>query len=124
LRGRHYQATPRDGRWNGPVGSDRWTRDWAALKASRHSQARVGVPARADPPGWHTPAPLGSERRTMSWAGGSYVLFETTEPAPGYRLVGLVIDGVAQVWEMPGYNKLEAEMMSRAFIYDSDYHDR
>ena len=48
---------------------------------------------------------------------GSHWLYEVTDPPKyGYRVVSLVVNGMARVWELPGYNRADAELMAHNLV--------
>ena len=54
------------------------------------------------------------ERKVMG--SSCQVLYAVDDP-PGYgfRIVGLLEDGVARIWELPGYNDGDAVVISRTW---------
>ncbi len=73
----------------------------SAFKASRHSEPREPeLESHTATRGGQYRA-LPSERLVLN-IDGSHLLFEVTDsPGWGYRLVNLVLDGQAPVWDMP-----------------------
>ena len=60
------------------------------------------------------PAARAGERKIMGFS--DLVLFEVDDPPGyGYRLVGVLMDGVARVWDLPGYTRDEAYTISRTW---------
>jgi hypothetical protein len=107
----------RIGAWlvGSPDKSRAWERQVAAFKESRHLERRDsdGEPTSHE---WSQPEARPSERLVLN-IYGSHFLFEVTNPpAYGYRLVNLVVAGVALVWEMPGYSRGEAERISTLLV--------
>ena len=95
----------------------RWNEQVSAFKASRHSEPREPDGEPRGDTGWSIPRALPSERLVLNIYGSHY-LFEVTEPGWGYRLVNLVVDGKALVWDMPGYALADAEKISTLLVDD------
>jgi hypothetical protein len=91
-----------------PEGQRLWDADVAAFLASKHSEPRVGGESVVGTPGWAYPLPGPGERLVLSY--GSHWLFEV--PDYGFRVVNLVVDGMALIWELPGYNRSDAKRMA------------
>jgi hypothetical protein len=94
-----------------------WNADIDAFKASRRTAPRVADPTRSDAPtGMATPLAERDERLVLRYQGGSYALFKVDGPTPLFRLVGLVKDGVAQVWELSGFTESDALTICNMFV--------
>lgn len=110
------QTSPAVTYTTGPTAEGRraWDADVAAFRASEHREPRAAGPVLTGTEGMAEPLPATGERLVMGY--GSHWLFEVTDPPDyGFRVVNLVVDGVALVWELPGYNRADAQNIAHNF---------
>jgi hypothetical protein len=95
-----------------------WHRKVAAFKASRHTEAREARRLVNAEDGWSEPLPRPGERVALGIYGSHWLMEVLDPPGWGFRLVSLVVNGQSLTWDLPGYDRREAEKIATLLIDD------